>query len=526
VDLERLSSFFAGSPAARLLRSPQAAYVVYFLNKHFKTGGAITIPHAMLCQKVCEFQETIHVTAPGVLVERPESYVTKWSTGETRWLRRFHDVEHSEPVYELTPHTEDVLKFLTEVLERNLGFVGTESRLKRIIGTLSDIVVRDSANPARRLEHLRAERERIDDEIAAIESGKAVETYSPTAVRERFSDAASDLGSLQGDFRSVEDAFRNITRAVQKRQSETDGTRGEILGFALDEEGSLKSQDQGISFDAFVRLLLSPRKQDELEAIVRQLNEIEILADQIDGLRKIRGMMGSLSVEAEKLLRTTRRLSSTLRRLLDTRSRAGRARLGTVLRDIRGMAARLAERPEVEVSGVDIYTQLDLLNVNERSFWSAPSRFAESELRTDEPDEDDCRAAFKGQAAMQRLDWTGMRARVGELLEEDQESLTLPELLEIFPPDAGVVEVLGYVQIAHDDGHDVDEMLIDVIELPKRQVRPRDDEFDVSEFWGSDITHGENDEVEPETWEVPRVTFLSEQRRALRDRLPLGESSR
>jgi hypothetical protein len=127
---------------------------------------------------------------------------------------------------------------------------------------------------------------------------------------------------------------------------------------------------------------------------------------------------------------------------------------------------------------------------------------------------------------MQRLDWTGMRARVGELLEEDQESLTLPELLEIFPPDAGVVEVLGYVQIAHDDGHDVDEMLIDVIELPKCQVRPRDDEFDVSEFWGSDITHGENDEVEPETWEVPRVTFLSEQRRALRDRLPLGESSR
>lgn len=510
MELERLSSFFATSPAAKLLRSPQAAHIVYFLNSHFKAGGAITISHTSLLQKVSEFQETIHVLEPDTLGDKAETYVTKWSTGETRWLRRFHDAEHSEPVYELTPHTEDVLKFLTEVLERSLGFVGTESRLQRIIDTLSDIVVRGSADPTRRLEHLRSERERIDQEIAAIESGKAVETYSPTAIRERFGDVVSDLGSLQGDFRSVEDAFRDITRAVQKRQSETDGTRGEILGFALDAEDTLKSQDQGISFDAFVRLLLSPRKQDELETITRQLNEIEILADQVDGLRRIRGMMGSLSDEAEKVLRTTRRLSSTLRRLLDTRARAGRARLATVLREIRGAATRLAERPDVEVTGIDIYTQLDLLNVGERSFWSSPSRFSESEFKTHQPDEDERLAIFKNQAAMRRLDWAGMRSRIVEILDDDQQSVTLPELLEIYPPTAGTIEVLGYVQIAHDDGHDVDELMTDVIQLPDRS--------------NTGTAHGSADD-DSETWEVPRVTFLSEWQRQFRDGLQVGESS-
>src|SRR5690606_29501506 len=95
------------------------------------------------------------------------------------------------------------------------------SRLSRIIATLSDLVVRGSADPERRLAYLRAERERIDAEIRSIEAGHAVETHSPTAIRERFADAVSDLVSLQGDFRAVEESFKAITRDVQKRQAES-----------------------------------------------------------------------------------------------------------------------------------------------------------------------------------------------------------------------------------------------------------------------------------------------------------------
>ena len=106
-----------------------------------------------------------------MLKDRAETYAITWSTSDSRWLRRFLDAAHAEAVYELTPHTEVVLKFLDDVLERNLGFVGTESRLKRIIDTLSNIVVRGSADPARRLDYLRNEQERIDREIASIKAG-------------------------------------------------------------------------------------------------------------------------------------------------------------------------------------------------------------------------------------------------------------------------------------------------------------------------------------------------------------------
>jgi hypothetical protein len=306
----------------------------------------------------------------------------------------------------------------------------------------------------------------------------------------------TDLASLQGDFRAVEDSFKNITRDVQKRQSEASDSRGNILGFALDAEGALKEQDQGISFDEFVRLVLSPSKQDELDAIVARLAEIECLVEQVEGMERVRGMMGNLSEEAEKVLRTTRRLSSTLRRLLDTRANAGRLRLAEVIRDIKSAATRLAER-KVQVS-IEVATQLDLLNVWERSFWTVPTEFEATEPANHEPDEDDRLAAFRRLAELQRLDWDGMRHNVASMISATEERVPLPAVLKAHPLSCGAVEVLGYVQIAHDGGHEVDESLTELINLNM-------------------------DDGERVTYEVPKVTFLSERLRALRRGLRVGD---
>lgn len=462
MKLERLISFFSTNPSAKLLRSPNAAYVVYFLDRHFKVEGHLATPHSELLQRLDQFLEQLHETEPNVLRDRAETYLTQWSTGESRWLRRYFDAQHAESVYQLTPHTEDVLKFLTEILERTLGFVGTESRLARIIETLSDIAVHGSADPNRRLQYLYAERERINREIESIESGDAVSTHSPTAIRERFADVVSDLISLQGDFRAVEESFRTITRDVQQQQAELAATRGNILGFALDAEDRLKEEDQGASFQAFVRLILSQSQQDALEQMIAQLDGIAELAAQVEGKDRIKGMIGSLSAEAEKVLQTTRRLSSTLRRLLDARAGTSRLRLASVLREIKSAAARLAEDPPKV--GMTVHTELDLLNVSQRTFWQSPVEFDEVELIQNDPDEDDCLIAFRHLAEMQRLDWDTMRTNIAEQVRS-ADRLTLPELLELHPPTSGTVEVLGYIQLAHDDGHEVDDESVEVVYL-------------------------------------------------------------
>src|SRR5690606_8912718 len=146
----------------------------------FKTEGNLTIPHSRLSLRLTGYLQQLHETEPDILRDEADSYLAGWSMGDTRWLRRYFDARHAESVYQLTPHTEPVLKFLAEVLYRYFGFIGTEWRLSRIIDTLSELVVRGSDDRGQRLESLRREREQLDREIASLEAGDTVETLSST----------------------------------------------------------------------------------------------------------------------------------------------------------------------------------------------------------------------------------------------------------------------------------------------------------------------------------------------------------
>jgi hypothetical protein len=166
-----------------------------------------------------------------------------------------------------------VFAFLDQALNKELGFVGTESRVRIVIDTLADLVAGASTNVDVTLRHLREARAKIDDEIARVLTGGAVATYEPAQVRERFATAVTLLKQLLGDFRAVEDRFKEITRQVQERQVDGKESRGTILAFALDSEDLLKGEDQGVSFYEFVNSIRSPVHQDRLQAMIEGLTQ-------------------------------------------------------------------------------------------------------------------------------------------------------------------------------------------------------------------------------------------------------------
>jgi hypothetical protein len=314
------------------------------------------------------------------------------------------------------------------------------------------VVLGSSDDPETRLAHLRSEKARIEEEIRQIESDGTVTRYHPAQIRERFATAVSLLKQLQGDFRAVEERFREITRQVQQRQNEGRDSRGGILEFALDAEDLLKREDQGVSFYEFVRFILSPAEQERLQGIIQKLGRIQELADQGDGLETVRRMIPLLLAEAEKVVRTNRRLSVTLRRLLDVRARRDRQRVSQLCEDILALAtARAGERRRNDL-GVEVDTRVAMMSPFTRTFWSEPPRFNAIDLCEHEEDENRRADAFRTLAQMRRLDWRKMRGRVKERVE-NHGPVTLGELLAEYPPEAGVVEVVGYLQIAHEDGH-------------------------------------------------------------------------
>jgi hypothetical protein len=262
------------------------------------------------------------------------------------------------------------------------------------------------------------------------------------------------LAELKSEFRAVEDSFKEITRSVQQKILAAEQSRGDILQFALDSEDMLKQGDQGQSFFEFLKLIHSPDSQDRIARLIGQLSGIAALAEGQSDLDALRGMVPTLIAESEKILRTTQHLSLTLRRLLDSRSTRHHQQLAQVLRDILGLATRCAAQPPAQV-GLDVETEIEIQCPVDRPFWAATEPFEEVELRPCAADAVRQAAALEQIVALERIDWAALRRNITHATET-QGAVNLKSLLDRFPLQAGAVELLGYLQIAFDDGHLID----------------------------------------------------------------------
>lgn len=469
---EQLRIYFDTSPAIRLFQAKHAPLIARFLFEQFKRHRAISRPHSELLPALAAYQEQLVDEGVEGLRDKPDEYLRDWSSPDKRWLLRFLEAGRDEPMYQLTPHSEAVLEFLERALQQDLAFVGTESRLRLVMQTLEELVVGASRDPQLRLQHLRTEQARLAEEIAEIERCGRVQTFAPTRIREQFALAVGVLKQLQGDFRAVEEKFKEITRQVQQRQVQGLDSRGGILGEALGAEDELKQQDQGVSFFEFVKFIQSPQQQDRLQDLIRQLQALRELADQTDGLATVRHMVRGLLDEAQQVLQTTRRLSSSLRRLLDERGRQERRRVTDLLRHIRVYAAALAEDPPRRL-GAEIEDSLELAAPLSRTNWAPAAGFRQVDLTEHVVDEALRRDAFRRFQQLRPIDWNAMRRRIRLALERAG-SCTLRDLLAAAPP-AGLIDVLGYLQIACDDGHLVsteasDELVLDSGESGKMSI--------------------------------------------------------
>jgi hypothetical protein len=450
MNLATLLVYFDSSPAAKLLRAGNAAFVVSFLHDQFKAKGTISFPESELLAALVTFQGDVQESWPDRMTSPASTYLAEWR--EQRWIKRSWQDSSQEAMYQLTPAAEQAIEFLDRHHDTQLDFVGTECRLRLVIDTLESLVIGASGDPGVHLDHLRHQRDEIDAEIAQIEADGAVAAYHPARLREQFATAVSLLKQLQGDFRAVEERFRAITQQVQQRQIQGLDSRGGILGGALDAEDELRQDDQGVSFYEFFDFIQSPQQQERLRSIIHQIARIPELRTQTEGLETVRRMKSVLLAEAGKVTHTERRLSSTLRRLLDVRAQRERQRVTELLREIRGLAGSMASQPPVESVRLQVTTGAAVRLPLSRTLWTEPPQFDRIDLTEHWGDPDEGRAAFADFARMQQLDLTGFRSTIDGLLAK-RGSVRLSEILDQHPPEGGVLDVVGYLQVASEDGH-------------------------------------------------------------------------
>ncbi len=463
MKVEQLRSFFGHSPALKLLRGGNAPFILAFLHEQFRVQHQTAIHHDRLRAELIGFQSWLEDRYPDSLKRPADEYLTEWCQEESRILRR--RFESDSMVYQLTAPSETVLQFIEDCLEREEAhFVGTESRMRRIVETLREISVNASEDPERHIAELERQRDEIEDRIRAIRETGDVRRFHDTQIRERFTDVVEMLRRVLGDFRRVEDAFRDITREVQQREAAETESKGDLLGYALDAEDTLSESDQGISFGGFVEEILVPERQEKLRQLISEVRQVELLAEHEKGMELLRSMMPRLTGEANEVMQTIRRLTASIRRFLDAREAGERRQVNKLIGEIRQLARNCADDPPDEFF-IEIEHRPAIASPASREFWSTPPQMESVSLTIEEASETQRNAAFADFAKLRRLDWERMRRAIAALVQREG-SVSLPKLLEHHPPRSGAIEVLGYLQIAKDDGHIVVDDLTDAVVLP------------------------------------------------------------
>jgi hypothetical protein len=232
----------------------------------------------------------------------------------------------------------------------------------------------------------------------------------------------------------------------------------EIFG----ETDHIRRSDQGKSFDAFWEFLMSPARQDDLQAWLRKVHELPAVRE-LSLEEFVRGIPFLLLDAGEKVHGTLAQLVEQLRRFVDDQAHLENRRMLDLIREIEAHAVRVkADRPQGPAFAM-LDAQAPEFNLPMCRSLFRPPRNPVLGLEAIEEGaaELNLAALFAQTVVNENL----LRGHVAELLRS-RSQVTLAEVTSAFPPEQGLAEVVAYLRIAGDEGAAVDESVTETVVIP------------------------------------------------------------
>ncbi len=448
-----LTHVLADNPAVRVLAARHASLILGFLHAAFKTKQIIVVSHQdLVLQLASSLEARGHdESVDGDVVDRAAQLIDAWCGEQSRYLRKYTD-DDGVVQHELTPAMELALRWLDDLQPRE--FVGTESRFQDLLRRIADLAEKSSGDPGKRIADLEQRRAEIDAEIEAIRTTGQARTFSSVQIRERLQEISRDARALLGDFRQVEENFRDLVREIHREQSEGQTDRGGILGHTLDMVEALHKAPQGQSFDAFWRFLVADSGRDEIDALVDQVYRVagEHSVEGPDAL--LRRLKHHLHQAGRKVVDSNRILAEKLSRVLAERVVREQRRTRELIADIKRLALAAVDAPPREEAFLAVQGSASLGTVMARPL-SLPQKETVF-VRADEAEQEMSTAAFGALFSQLAVDERRLRGQIQEMLQ-GRSQVSLPEVLERFPAREGLAEIVTYVALASivsDSGRD------------------------------------------------------------------------
>lgn len=452
---DNLQQFSVNALTLALLRTRSMPLILSFCYQEFKAENEPARPYQLLIERLANFLEDLNYqdqdeeSATGRFfdhAERAKILLERWI--ENRYLRTFMDDQNREQVVVLSKHTEKAFQIIE--LLRDREFVGAESKFREIFRRLQELIEYANPDKTARLAELEKQKKQIETEIRRIQTDGQLVVFEDYQVKSRFEELVRLANELVGDFKEVEENFKEITRQIYKTMQAGDRSKGRLLHETFDALYELRRTDQGRSFYAFWQFMLDDRSQDELQHLTR--TALQVLEDRdlaaLAQHRNIRRLKNMLHSAGRKVLEKNDLLAEKLSREIVAKEQSERRQTRALMAAIRQYAlARVGQVPDreyyLELDGApDIHLPLER-KLGERNTetrfvtQAAPARLNADDL-----------AALGNITSGNYIDKKKLLSNIEAVLQE-KSPVNLGDILARFPLVHGLAEVLAYFSLLH-----------------------------------------------------------------------------
>lgn len=432
-------------PGVVLLRADLMPAIVAILHSHLG-GTPRQIPAVEFLEQLSDDLDELR-DAGFDLPRTARDYLTDWV--RTGFLIRRAGAGRDETV-ELSPAASLAVRFAAS-LETPHSSV-TSSRLAMLSDALVKLARDTDPEAESRLEALRAERDRIDAEMAEVAAGR----YQPLAddlALERLADIISQADAIPGDFAQVSSQFEGLNRDLREQIVQHSGSRGDVLEHIFGGVDLIEESDAGRTFAAFYSLVLDADQAARFDASVAELLDRPFSATLTrDEVAFLRRLLTTLQNESTQVRAVMTGFSRSLRRFVETHAYREHRRLADAL--------TAAQQAVLEASKVvKPYAQtgyhLDASSVPLASVGSwtlhnpADVRTAEPVAVMDATPLD--LAALREQVRASEIDFAELRAAVIDTLERLPVA-SIGDVLADHPATQGLASVVGLLLLADSAG--------------------------------------------------------------------------
>ncbi len=460
---EYLKMLKASNPALKLLCSDNFAMSVSFFYKVFIEDRQKVLAQHKIVSLLDDYLYALAQIYPKEFPKEAQAYLDDFA--RAGFLRKYY-ADAQEPLYELTPHSQRVLEWIESLRKRE--FVASRSRLDIIFDLLEELEFETALDDEARIERLEAKKRRIDEEIAAIRSKRALR-FDSSRIKEHYMQIEEIARRLLYDFGEIEYNFRELNRAAMEKIATSEDAKGEVLGSIFALEDSIRQSDQGKSFFAFWRLLTDTQRSEKLSAMLKNLYTIDTI-ESFDPDRRLRRLKYDLLDSGEKIAQLTSRLAQQLRRFIDDRVWIENRRILELCGSIEKEALKIRENaPKSRTFALLRGERVAISSIASKKLYQPRQKREFEVVIQHKEDSIDVESFFW----RYDVDEGVLRRRIEALLRE-RPLCTLGDIAQRYGIKKGVSELIAYIGLAKgDENAEILESEIESLEISDFEGRKK-----------------------------------------------------